>query len=434
MKISSRTAAWLLGLGGAVCLAIGSGCDDGTDPYSSGGNPSGPAAGGGSPHGGLILSLSEIKSTGFVATIGLATPSSDPGATAWNYAAVEDPQNQVFHKAAAFRPTGGAPGILTIAATKGRNNARMKLWRREGDSWKGELVWEGGFDGKDDKSQDRLRDFEIADVDHDGSDDVVVVTHDQGVVLLFRQQGGKLVPTEIDRNENMWIHEVEVGDVNNDGTVEFFATPSAPNTFTEGKEQPGMITMYRWDGSKFEKKVIDTLTERHAKEILCADPRGDGHPSLFAALEGDTDGKHPSTIVAYWFKDGDGDPVREELATFPGKLCRFLNCGDTDGDGIAEIIASTKADGIHAIAFKNGKWERTEVASGRLSGGFEHATVLSDWDGDGCQDLFVASDDQKKIRRFYWDPASKRYLMEDLLDRGKEKYLCWNIMPLPSDF
>jgi hypothetical protein len=445
MMVCNRPLAKTIA-GLTVLLIAGAylGCSDGSGSEEA---PRGSApkdASEAAHRGGMILAMSDFEGSGITAKLGFLRPdgSSDTG---WGFEVVADPQNQVFHKAAWFQPVDGDPGVLSIAASAGKGNARMKLWRKKGDTWTGETIFEGTLGAQ---KHDRLRDFEVGDVNGDGVDDIVVVTHDVGVVLVFEQKEGEFTPTEIDRaadpEEHLWIHEVEIGDVDGDGKNEFFATPSAPNTFTKGKEQPGFIVMYRWNGEKYDKTIIEELHGRHAKEILIADPKGSGRPALFTALEGDNQGGLSSAIKAYWFEEGSLEPKGEEIGTLPGTLCRFLNCGDTDGDGIKELIASTKSDGIHSFAFKDGKWVSKEIVSGRVSASFEHATVLSDHDHDGVMDLFVGSDDQFKVRRYFYDSESGRYLSEDILHRKdredeynssskkKGKYFCWNIMPLPD--
>jgi hypothetical protein len=56
-----------------------------------------------------------------------------------------------------------------------------------------------------------------------------------------------------------------------------------------------------------------------------------------------------------------------------------------------------------------------------------------DWDGDGKDELFVASDKQKRLRRFWHVDGKKTFDKEDIADFSGQQYLCWNIMPLPAN-
>lgn len=367
------------------------------------------------------------------ARVALVAPTgekTEDGAPIWGeIASFEDDKSKVFHKAMPFEGINGDKGILTIGGTE----ARLVLWTPGADGWKSKELWAGDFGGSE-RSQ-RLRDVEIGDVDGDGQDEIVVVTHDRGVVMVFEQKDGAYTPTEIDRStEPTWIHEVELGDVNNDGVVEIVCTPSDPNNFGVA-HQGGDILMYRHSGDgNYERSVVDSLETRHAKEILLYDLEGAGHPQLFAALEGEgvgAVGGASSAVQMYRFEDGKA--VGEKIYDLPGKLCRFLNGGDTDGDGTNEIIASTAKDGIYTIWKKaDGTWSRKRIARGSQTAGFEHATIVHDLDGNGTDDIIASADKQKKLQLFAWDGKSK-YTRTELMDIGIDGFY-WNLVVIPEGF
>ncbi|MCP4663810.1 MAG: VCBS repeat-containing protein, partial [bacterium] len=137
----------------------------------------------------------------------------------WDYRSIEDPDSIVFHKAMAYEPGAGAGGVLTL----GGSRAIVKLWRQGTEP---EILWEEDFGGK----FSRMRDAELADVYGDGSAAIVVATHDQGVVAVVRPDGsGGYTVEELDRQPNTIVHEIELGDLDGDGVIEIYATPSAPN-------------------------------------------------------------------------------------------------------------------------------------------------------------------------------------------------------------
>jgi hypothetical protein len=218
--------------------------------------------------------------------------------------------------------------------------------------------------------------------------------------------------------------------VDGDGRNEFFTTPSEPNRL-DGVEQGGRIDMYKWDpaSKSYARTEVGRFADRHAKELLVVDYEGKGRAEVFAALEG-ADPQARVIIRAWAWKDG----AFAQTADIPleSNMCRFLNFGDTDGDGVREIIASTRQKGIFVAERERGNWQAVCVVPGSISGGFEHATVVFDWDGDKRDDMFVASDAQKKVRRFWYDPKQQAYTSEDILDLEGEKYFIWNVMPLPA--
>jgi hypothetical protein len=60
------------------------------------------------------------------------------------------------------------------------------------------------------------------------------------------------------------------------------------------------------------------------------------------------------------------------------------------------------------------------------SKGFEHATLAADLDGDGTAELYVASDDDKEIRRYVW--SGKAFASETIYQRpGADSLLSWNL-------
>jgi hypothetical protein len=323
-----------------------------------------------------------------------------PGSGGWTTEVLEDPSCNVFHKAMPFDVPGERPGILTIAGNAAPQPALLKVWRRGADGWGSTVLWEARFGGK----FNRLRDVEIGDVTGDGRPDIVVATHDQGVVAVLQKGADGWEPTEIDRRPETFVHEIEIGDVDGDGRYEIFATPSAPNK-VDGTPQPGCVVMYRRDGAKFSRRVVEEFSARHVKEILVADVQGTGRPNLYVVLEAqlgrgvtpDGDEEHVE-IREYRFTGTES--VGTSIATLPDKQCRFLNAGDVDADGKAELIASAFKSGLWIIKPAGEKWTTDRIDPD--SSGYEHATALADMDGDGTPEIYVAADDQQKLRRYRW--------------------------------
>jgi len=113
----------------------------------------------------------------------------------------------------------------------------------------------------------------------------------------------------------------------------------------------------------------------------------------------------------------DGAYRSEAVAVLDDRGCRFLNAGDVDGDGRIEVIASTMKKGIRLLRPGELPWP-SEIVDARSSG-FEHATVLHDFDGDGAAEIYVADDDDERIRRYRW--RENRWEKSDLYDTGPAK-------------
>ena len=335
----------------------------------------------------------------------------------WTYSVIEDSESNVFHKAMVYEPAPGRAGVLTLGGTR----AILKLWRR---GERAQVVWEQDFGGR----FSRMRDAEVADVYGDAVASLVVATHDQGVVAVVRpgNRGGYTVE-ELDRRPDTFVHEIEVGDLNGDGTIEIYATPSARNVL-DGTPQPGSVTRYVPAAGEGRTVVAD-LGDRHAKEILVADVDGDGRDELYVAVEAVSGGRVEIRRYDAGTDPRDGVVVAE----LDDKLCRFLSAGDVDGDGRQEVVASAHKSGLWLLrpGPEPGDSWRVDLID-HDSTGFEHAAVLCDLDEDGVDELYVASDKHGEVRRYVWQRGE--FQREVIYSHpGGLAGFTWNLMPVPVE-
>ncbi|MEO0650044.1 MAG: VCBS repeat-containing protein [Planctomycetota bacterium] len=360
-------------------------------------------------------------------------PDIDPGEVAWDTNSAgfaktksyEIAGGNVFHKAMWWEPAFGDPGILTISA----NMPYLQMWRKELGTWESETLWSAEVGGK----EQRFRDIEVGDVDGDGADELVVVTHDLGAIFVLEQTAGGIEATEIHRlDERTFVHEVEICDVDGDGALEFFTTPSEPNKLgCEGGHQAGGIDMFRYESESgaYARVEMAHFDELHAKEIFGYDYDEDGRSEIYGAFEGDPENV---AIIVFRWDDGAQAMVEAERIEIVGPMCRFLNGGDWKGDGVRDLIASTDKGGVHTIYHDGKGWVSERIVPPFASSSFEHATLVFDWDGDGSDDVFLASDEQNKVHRAYWDAESGRAKREALLTVDGGFALTWNMMELPA--
>jgi hypothetical protein len=332
----------------------------------------------------------------------------------WSSRILEDPDSNAFHKAMAYRSSDGKGGILTLAGTK----AMVKLWRPDGTS---AVLWEADFGGK----FSRMRDAEVGDVYGDGSMAIAVATHDQGVVAVLRPApDGSFSAEELDRQAETVVHEIELGDLDGDGTLEIYATPSAPNKL-DGSPQPGSVV--RYVPAKNEGRVeVVALGERHAKEILADDLDGDGRDELYVSVEAVSGGQ----VEIRRYDAGTDPSAGKVVATLADRMCRFLTVGDVDGDGSREVVAAAHRSGLWLLRPSGDRWTKDPIDSD--SSGFEHASILADLDGDGRDELYVASDQQGEVRRYsLTDEGWKHEVLLKYTD-GLGRFT-WNVMPAPVE-
>ncbi len=356
----------------------------------------------------------------------------------WHVETLEDAGSNVFHKALYYPSSGEAPGgILTL----GGMAASLKLWSRSNDTWVAQTLWEKEFGGK----FNRMRDAELGALYAPGEQAIAVATHDQGVVATVRPADGKgratPLVTELYKKADTFIHEIELGDLDKDGYLEVYATPSEPNSL-DGGEQSGQVIRFAPGKPNFAvagNPMVADLGNRHAKEILVDDVDGDGTDELYVAVEALTEGtgadmriREPVEIRRY---DVDTAPDKGVvIATIEDRLCRFLTAGDIDGDGKKEIVAAAFRSGLWLLSpGKDPKSEWSVESIDRESSGFEHAALLTDLDGDGTDELYVSADDQGELRRYVW--VNHRPVRSTILTRENPRArMAWNIMPIPADF
>ena len=343
----------------------------------------------------------------------------------WEVTRVEDPQSNVFHKAMSFPGPAGEAQLLTVAGSE----ATVKTWQNHSGELVPTTIWQQDFGGR----SSRIRDVEIADLYGDGQTDLAVATHDQGVVAILRPtaEGGFSVE-EIDRQPHTFVHEIEIGDLDGDGVLEVYATPSEPNRL-DGSPQKGSVV--RYVPAKGEGPfIVADLGPRHAKEILVDDLDGDGRDELYVAVEGEVDKptqrlEKPVEIRRY--EAGTAPENGTLVATIPDRFSRFLTAGDIEGDGKKEMVVAGFSSGLWLLRPQaEGFWKLKSID--RDSGGFEHAAILVDLDRDGRDELYVASDNEKLLRRYEWDG---RRLAGRVIHRRAEPrdVYTWNLMPVPME-
>jgi hypothetical protein len=363
---------------------------------------------------GLVLGLSRFAgTTPQPARAELLTPKEG----SWKVEGFDDPESNVFHKAFALITPGKPSALITLGGMK----AVVKSWRRDG-TMQADTLWTEAFGGK----FDRMRDAEVGDLDGDGIADIAVATHDQGVVAWLKQGAdGKWQVNKIDREKDTFIHEIELGDLNGDGALEIYATPSEPNRLDAGA-QSGRVVRYV-PKLKEGRKVVADLGKRHAKEILVKDVDGDGKDELYVAVEALTEGSKDSVKIVepVEIRRFDANTPADKgvvVARIQDRFCRFLTSGAAFRSGVWLLRPGKTAKDPWSV-------ENIETDSS----GFEHAALLTDLDEDGKDELYVAADDQGELRRYVWKDGKP--VRETILKRDNPRETwTWNIMPLPSEW
>jgi hypothetical protein len=374
---------------------------------------------------GLVLALAQFAgATPKPARFELLTPA----AGGFQVEGVEDADSNVFHKVMPLVEPQKPPLLITLGGSK----AFVKAYLRGAHGFVSETLWTESFGGK----FDRMRDAEIGDLDGDGTPDIAVGTHDQGVVAyLHRVSGGPWKVEHLDKQSDTFIHEIELGDLDGDGALEIYATPSEPNRLDAG-EQSGQVVRYV-PKLKQGRTVVADLKKRHAKEILVKDVDGDGRDELYVAVEALTKGDRNNVEIVepVEIRRYDRDTPKDKgkvVARIRDRYCRFLTAGDVDGDGKKELVAAAFRSGLWLLRpgkDAHGEWSVENIET--QSSGFEHAALLADLDEDGRDELYVAADDQGELRRYVWKDGKP--VRDTILRRDNPRETwTWNIMPVPG--
>jgi hypothetical protein len=329
----------------------------------------------------------------------------------WQTSILEDPDSNVFHKATAY-----GDGLLTI----GGNQAKLKTWRIQDGAWVEATHWSPSFGGR----FDRLRDYEQGDVDGDGKDEIVIATHDQGVIVIVHPDENWRTE-QIDALADTFVHEIELGDVDGDGQLEIFATPSKPNKLDQ--HQAGQVTVYRRgkDGV-WTKETVDAPGDTHAKEILTADTDLDGKDEVFIVWEGAMDdGKLVREVTIKQYRWNGGAWEGAVAATLPDRLTRATAAGDVTGNGKIDLVVGTQRSGLYLLEQGDTGWTKRHID--RRSSGFEHPVAIGDIDDDGLLEVYVVSEDQAELRQYRLRDGNIEKKVITKLEPGD---ITWNVTPV----
>ena len=320
----------------------------------------------------------------------------------------------VLHDAQRFEPEFGEPGLLTISA----NAAFVEIWREVDGAWTNETLWTDLVGER----QQRLRRCAIGDVDGDGSEEVVVVTHDGGSVLVLDQTEDGFVGRRVYTSPLPYGQSCALGQVDADGALEIFVSFSATLHF-DGRPTPGRVTRLDIgpDGAVEATSVVESdVTFATRVFAVDVDPtatgEGAGRDELVVAYQAPDmkptfESDEPLELAVVRFDD-DATATLEMERTIDAASVGELAAGDLDGDGRSEIVVSTMRDGIHLLRPPHGpdaSWVRQKVVAGVRSGGYEHPIDVVDLDGDGRDEIVAVGDDQKALQVFAWDPGSERF-------------------------
>lgn len=235
-----------------------------------------------------------------------------------------------------------------------------------------------------------------ADFDGDGRLDIVAASSNDNAVSWFRNEGPSdpsitgdttdeynHLPTFSIKNEITWSslgsRIVTVADIDSDGDVDVVGASYYDSSLRWYENTDGLGT--------FEPHLISTGVNE-GQGVTVADVDNDGTIDVISASSGD------DTIAVFRNLDGLGNFCEiKEVVDDDAVGARTAIAADLNGDGWVDIASASKDDDTVAWYPNDGTGHfptKLIVSRGELSMG-AYSLVARDVDGDGTQDLVVAS-------------------------------------------
>ena len=282
----------------------------------------------------------------------------------------------------------------------------------EDKEWKKSII--------DDVGDVRCKDLTVGDADNDGKNELVLGTHGEGIIRMYKWNGNKWNKQDIERN---WIekvdkemgtnhrvsrdqitydailqtavHIVKIGDADNDGKNEIIATMSSPLEY-KGKDDIGFTRLYKWNGTEWEGKNISKTSVAQQRSVIVNDIDRDGKNEIIV-------GTAPHLLIMYkqYENEWKNFVINNETVE---KNMKGLYFGDVYNNGNNMIVLATGVwQGlIYTIEWNKGEFVKNLV--GNVSNVFEKYSVIKDIghnslevqvkdiDADGKNEIIVAGE------------------------------------------
>ncbi len=234
------------------------------------------------------------------------------------------------------------------------------VWYQNPD-WKRYVVSGGDF----------TTDGEIADIDNDGDNDVVISDYGDNAIVWFENKGKPFTVDDWERHKigDKFSHDVSVGDLNGDRRLDVVIFR---------KDDPRQLTWFE------APKDPRQAWKRHEIDI----PPGEGLDL------GDIDGDGDLDIAggSSWYENQDSRGLSWTkhliIDNWGAKEeCRDI-ITDLNGDGKPDIILDHSEGEGRVSWFENPSWTEHVIESESLQGA--HSLEVADFDGDSDLDVFVA--------------------------------------------
>jgi hypothetical protein len=231
----------------------------------------------------------------------------------------------------------------------------------------------------------------VADFNGDGKPDLAISLPDANQIQIALDGDSTfnaLPPISVDS-----VYILVTGDFNHDGKADLATVNFGPGTLT--------ILLGNGDGTFTLAPTITTPTTGPAGVAVgpvwmaVADFNKDGIPDL-AALNGPRFGQGAPGSVTILLGNGDGTFTAKGESIAAGNKPLSVTVGDLNGDGIPDLVLPDMNSGAPelgnvTVLLGNGDGTFTPTATTLQVGAVPYSAAIADLDGDGKDDLVVAS-------------------------------------------
>ena len=229
--------------------------------------------------------------------------------------------------------------------------------------------------------------IELADIDGDGFQDVIVVNQNVKSISVFRNSssdGSITFESQNNFTTGNWPHAITSADLDGDGKLDLITVNSLANTISvlrNNSAGPGSVS--------FETK-IDYPTDEFPIFLKATDLNGDGRPEII------TSNINGNTISIFSNKSDTPESIvldpKIDIATGSGPW--GISVGDLNMDGIMDLAVANVNSSTVSI-FKNESTGQTLEFAEKIdfnTGTSPRGIDLGDLDGDGKLDMATANE------------------------------------------
>jgi len=303
----------------------------------------------------------------------------------------------------------------------------------------------------------RCKDLTIGDIDNDGKNELVLGTHGEGIIKVYKWNGKnwssqileKNWIEQVDKTGNMnhkvpreeltydcidqsAVHIVKVGDTDNDGRNELITSVSSPLEFKG--EDISYLNLYKWNGKEWQRTVIDNQTGKEFRSIVVGDVYNKGKNVILVGSGLMWTKKEYASLTVYEWVDGKWNKHVVEDGILE-KNMKGLALGDAYNKGKNVIVLATGFPQglVYTYEWNKNKFEKVFV--GNMSEIFKvyadnnmfsdimqnsMEAQIKDTDGDGKNEIIVSG--LTHTKKFGWEATTLGFTVMFKWDKNKWNY------------